>query len=87
MYHLSVRRREQAVTRGARERSRSMDLAIAATEKLVATVPATLQRAAAAFAYVRERHEKRRRRSALRLLRPTDGSTRPIAPAGLGSGA
>jgi hypothetical protein len=38
------------------DEGRAMDSAIAATERLVATVPATLQGVAAALAYVRERH-------------------------------
>ena len=38
------------------DEGRSMDLLIAATERLVATVPVTLEGAAAALAYVRARH-------------------------------
>ena len=38
------------------DEGRSMDLLIAATERLVATVPATLAGAAAVLAYVRARH-------------------------------
>jgi len=40
------------------DEGRAMDLAIAATERLVATVPATLQGAAEALAYVRACHEE-----------------------------